>query len=86
MPSVLLPKGTISKNYVNFLLMECTAQDLKGMIIAMFLDELQLNTHTMCKYRILSIVPLISVAVVTVFSMICEHKIHVQVAYSYCNE
>lgn len=65
--------------------MEYIAQDLKGMIIALFLDELQLNTHTLCKYSIWSIVPLISVAV-TAFRMIYEHKICVQIVYSYCNE
>lgn len=84
MPNVFLPNATFSKNCVSCLLMECAAQDLKGMTIDLFLDELQLNTHTICK--ILSIVPLISVAVVIVFRTICEHKIHVQVAYSYCNE
>lgn len=82
---MLLPNGNVSENYVNCLLMEYTAQYLKGIIITLLLDELQLNTHIVCKYSILSFVPLISVAV-TVFRMIYEHKIYVQVAYSYCNE
>lgn len=73
---MLLPNGTVSENYVNSLLIENTAQDLKAIIIALFLEDLQVNIPTMCKYHILSIVPFISVAVM-VYRMIFEHKIHV---------
>lgn len=51
---------------MNTLLMPYTAQDLKAVIIALFLEKLQVNVHTMCKYPILSIVPFIPV-VVTLF-------------------